>query len=490
MNSISNNIKQYRKINNMTQRQLAEKTGVSHQTVSNWESGRSMPDIDTLIMLSEKLDIEVDFLLYGKKSEENKLNKELKTGFVLLAVIMLFRIILGIYSYCREAKSPTVQLLFETNKFYVRINRVYGIFFLPWQYILPVIVICLVFKCKGALKEQKENKLHLFAKVLLVAMVISWYMTRIICFGFTYNGNTIFKYLPYFLQNVLSRINTFYFQYPWSMSVAALVFELTRPFRTEKIILPAYSPGRSNSIARNIKNLREQAGFTQQQLADKMYITRQTLSNWENGKVMPDVSKLIQLSDCMGTQLNDLLYSDFLPDISLRISFAVTFFFSAVMTLLFLIYRLWWAVLMGDHNRWVGYIFNTYKNMVETIVVPLLWFAFPVLTVQFLKLKGRIANSQGYKYRKRIIIAIAVFIVLTIYAYIPALVKQEIKEAIRTIYPLIWLNYPSFDWLVLLPPKLAGAFVYIAKRQTWIYAILGIVAEMSKPYNSGRSEKR
>ena len=43
---LSNNLKNIRKENNLSQEQLAEKLGVSRQAVSKWESGQSYPEMD------------------------------------------------------------------------------------------------------------------------------------------------------------------------------------------------------------------------------------------------------------------------------------------------------------------------------------------------------------------------------------------------------------------------------------------------------------
>ena len=52
-----------------------------------------------------------------------------------------------------------------------------------------------------------------------------------------------------------------------------------------------------NQISKNIKQLRAEKGWTQQEMADVLFVTRQTISNWENGKSMPDVDTLIQIAE-------------------------------------------------------------------------------------------------------------------------------------------------------------------------------------------------
>jgi len=47
-----------------------------------------------------------------------------------------------------------------------------------------------------------------------------------------------------------------------------------------------------NTIGRNIRNFRKKAGITQEELSEKLYTTRQTISNNETGKSQPDFETL------------------------------------------------------------------------------------------------------------------------------------------------------------------------------------------------------
>jgi len=68
-------LKELRKEHGMTQEQLAEKLGVTNRTVSRWEVGSNMPDLDIIIDLSELYQIEIKDLLNGEK-KNTKINKE------------------------------------------------------------------------------------------------------------------------------------------------------------------------------------------------------------------------------------------------------------------------------------------------------------------------------------------------------------------------------------------------------------------------------
>ena len=60
---LSDNIRKYRKENNMSQDELAEKLGVSRQSVSLWENGQTQPTIDNIIALSKIFNVSADAIL-------------------------------------------------------------------------------------------------------------------------------------------------------------------------------------------------------------------------------------------------------------------------------------------------------------------------------------------------------------------------------------------------------------------------------------------
>ena len=69
----------------------------------------------------------------------------------------------------------------------------------------------------------------------------------------------------------------------------------------------------NTSISKNIKRLRQQAGMTQEQMAEKLFVTRQTVSLWENGKTQPDIQTLEHISECFDVDLMTVLYGAAAP---------------------------------------------------------------------------------------------------------------------------------------------------------------------------------
>ena len=57
----------------------------------------------------------------------------------------------------------------------------------------------------------------------------------------------------------------------------------------------------SVAVGKKIAKLRKERNFTQDELAEKLYVTRQALSKWENGLSLPGVEILIVLSEFFNT---------------------------------------------------------------------------------------------------------------------------------------------------------------------------------------------
>ena len=59
-------------------------------------------------------------------------------------------------------------------------------------------------------------------------------------------------------------------------------------------------------ISTQIKQRRTAAGLSQEELAEQLFVTRQTLSNWETGKTYPDINSLLRLSAVFHVSLDEL----------------------------------------------------------------------------------------------------------------------------------------------------------------------------------------
>ncbi len=78
---LGNKICELRKLSGITQEQLAEKLNISRQTLSKWEKGNSLPDIESIINISKLFQISLQELLLEK--EEQQMDQQQNTQITL-----------------------------------------------------------------------------------------------------------------------------------------------------------------------------------------------------------------------------------------------------------------------------------------------------------------------------------------------------------------------------------------------------------------------
>lgn len=103
--SIANNLRQLRLNSGMTQEQVAEKIGLTRQALSSYESGRTRPDIDMLVRLSEVYGTDIDGVVYGQDRALKSLRIVKSLSLFLYAAIVGLTII-------------SSSLLWSANRFY------------------------------------------------------------------------------------------------------------------------------------------------------------------------------------------------------------------------------------------------------------------------------------------------------------------------------------------------------------------------------------
>lgn len=77
-------LKELRKEKMITQEQFSQIIGVSGRTVSRWETGSNMPDLDILIQIADYYDVEIREIFNGEKRSD-KMNKEMKETVLQVA---------------------------------------------------------------------------------------------------------------------------------------------------------------------------------------------------------------------------------------------------------------------------------------------------------------------------------------------------------------------------------------------------------------------
>lgn len=98
MEQIGSIIKDIRKKNNLTQNEFASILGVTFQAVSKWENDKSIPDITILKDISNKFNVDLNYLISGKKVNINK-KSFFKKNMIIITVIIFIIISICLFLF-------------------------------------------------------------------------------------------------------------------------------------------------------------------------------------------------------------------------------------------------------------------------------------------------------------------------------------------------------------------------------------------------------
>ena len=110
-------LKEQRKINDLTQEDLAGLLNVSRSAISNWEIGRNYPDIQTLIEISKLLGVSIDFLLNEdekvREAVDIDLEKKKKVKKMAIGLAVSLLVTIAIIFYLVYPKEPSIYFVRE-----------------------------------------------------------------------------------------------------------------------------------------------------------------------------------------------------------------------------------------------------------------------------------------------------------------------------------------------------------------------------------------
>lgn len=159
--NLAEKLQQLRKRNNLSQEQLADKLGISRQSISKWESEQSAPEIDKIVQLSEIFGVTTDYLL--KDIEECPANSVLSDKYknpnssskrlrLIIATICIAFSIISIFVMWVLSKIYPAPIVFyntTTKKWlvgfdnFLRIHGLEGFYKLCW--LIAIVGIVLLF---------------------------------------------------------------------------------------------------------------------------------------------------------------------------------------------------------------------------------------------------------------------------------------------------------------------------------------------------------
>ncbi len=467
MNSICYNIRKIRTEKSVTQNQLAEKLQVTHQTVSNWETGKSAPSVDLLPDIAKALDVDINTVLYGRPKETEKKDKK--------------RILLFVFSLLFYAGYQLFLYYFTSKygKYAVNDSRLYSLVWtvlmavcIPSIYILPVATVT------EYLSKKYVTDYSFISKNSSAVRKVLWTLRAyyVLCFLYFYAGSYIFNgnILPEPVRMIWQQSFMFFTDGRVHLILWAVIYGLTfEPGKDIGILLLSDSP--KNTIAKNLKAIRTEQKLTQSRMAQKLFVTQQTVSNWEQGKAMPDLPMLMEISRKLNVDIYRLLYNPPAKSPKGKIKLAARLTAILCLTVILLFF---------DNMSYINIYWLRYKgltDMVEKAVVkPLILFLLPVAVLQLLE------NSGGFKYRfytkYSLIVKVSVVLIMILFRLIcvPEFI-EELADVIKTSQPLLYIQLKES----LLPRSITKyttmITVFISRKMPWIFSVLGALYKITAP---------
>lgn len=161
-----------------------------------------------------------------------------------------------------------------------------------------------------------------------------------------------------------------------------------------------------HSVSKNIRAIRLARGLTQEELANRLFVTRQTVSNWETGKSQPDLDTLIQIADAIDTDATALIYG--LPDSEARKREKKRFLITVGVLLILVGFLFLLAPKIEEMKRY--YLFLP-LFLLQMFYFPILYLLLGWTAIQGLELLG-VLKPITSKYNKVIFLAAAAAVVL------------------------------------------------------------------------------
>lgn len=98
MLDVGRHIAKSRKTKGLTQAELAEQLHVTRQAVSSWETGRTLPDLPTIVQIADCLQVSAEMLIYGKEVSAKQRDTSAYRKAAILSAIVLLASICGALS--------------------------------------------------------------------------------------------------------------------------------------------------------------------------------------------------------------------------------------------------------------------------------------------------------------------------------------------------------------------------------------------------------
>ena len=144
-------------------------------------------------------------------------------------------------------------------------------------------------------------------------------------------------------------------------------------------------------IGSKLKIARNEKGITQEQAAELLGVSRQTISNWENNKSYPDIASVIKMSDSYSVSLDHLLkeektmtqtYQEFLEESTNTVRAKNNLSKSIIIATYFAVWMIAMVVFWTMKGNVADYIFSSVDIILRWIMLPLLLLVLTIMVAK------------------------------------------------------------------------------------------------------------
>ncbi len=218
-------------------------------------------------------------------------------------------------------------------------------------------------------------------------------------------------------------------------------------------------------IGKNIKLIRQSKEMTQEALADALYVTRQTVSNYENGRSRPDLDMLLKIAEILETDINTIIYGPPVPE-----SKKQAYKWGAVSAgLLFIVWALYFVIIAAfpTHGTYEGHVF-VIRAMNKEILFPLGMFLMGWTLMHTLGLFSGLRQLQGQQIKigRIVLLVIGSIAVLVPLPYniwlVIGVVRSLVSSSVAMTFPYIPV-YQEVYW----------GIIFVIYNASFVYSIMG-----------------
>jgi len=218
-------------------------------------------------------------------------------------------------------------------------------------------------------------------------------------------------------------------------------------------------------IGKNIKQIRTQRNMTQDALAEALFVSRQTVSNYENGRSRPDVDMILKIAEIFGVDANAIIYGLPVPECRKK-----GYYRLAVGIGVFLLTGILYLLL----NRWIcsdPELFYTFaKYVIRIVCFPVIFFALGWVFFQFVSMVTKLRPLE-YSWVKAARIVLMVIICLLVIIPMPYVIWMSVASYRSYTQSLVEMQFPYIP----VCQELAGIITRANVNTPAIYSLLGAI---------------